>query len=164
MYTTKAEKEFFLSHLNKDQKVLEWGSGSSTKEISSRVNSVLSIEHDLVWFNKVKETLPDNSKLVHIPTKYQHNHLIHGDGTYDNFEDYVNYPLLENNEYDVIFIDGRCRVECASICKLITHEKSIVFIHDFSLDVPCRQVYASALNYLEKIDQVQSMAKFEVKR
>lgn len=163
MFMPEPEAKFFLSKLKSTDDVLEWGSGSSTKEISKRVNSVMSIEHDLGWFNKVKETLPNNCKLVHIPTKYEHNHLIHGDGIYDNFEDYVNYPLLENNKYDIIFIDGRCRVECTSICNKISKSNTLVFVHDFMEYRIKNQNYGKMYDYLERIESVGTMCMFSVK-
>lgn len=46
MFMSQREAQFFLSELKSTDDVLEWGSGSSTKEISSRVNSVLSIENE----------------------------------------------------------------------------------------------------------------------
>jgi len=47
------EQEFFKKHLNGSQKVLEWGCGSSTINISSIVNEIYSVEHDSEWFNKI---------------------------------------------------------------------------------------------------------------
>tara|TARA_E500000318_G_C3568594_1_gene216811 strand:+ start:70 stop:558 length:489 start_codon:yes stop_codon:yes gene_type:complete len=162
MFTTKLEENFFLSKLKKSDDVLEWGSGSSTEEISKRVNKLLSIEHDLNWYNKVKSVKPQNCELIHIPTKYPHNHLIHGDGIYDNFEDYVNYPIGKS-KFDVIFIDGRCRVECTSICHKISKPNTIVFVHDFMEYRIKNQNYDKMYDYLEKIESVETMCMFSVK-
>lgn len=164
MFTTKNEQEFFFSHLNKNQKVLEWGSGQSTLEIANRVKHLISIEHDLGWYTKTKGTLPSN--VTYYLREPGWSWEWSTPQPYEQFKTYIEEPIqnIDNGLFDVVFIDGVSRENCASICKLITHEESIVFIHDFLLDVPCRKKYASALNYLEKIDQVQSMAKFKVKR
>jgi hypothetical protein len=57
----------------------------------------------------------------------------------------------------VIFIDGRARVGCASICKKLGHKDTIVFIHDFE-----RPEYQEALKYLELISVVDKMAKLKI--
>jgi len=124
--------------------------------------NLLSIEHDLNWYNKVKSVKPQNCELIHIPTKYPHNHLIHGDGIYDNFEDYVNYPIGKS-KFDVIFIDGRCRVECTSICHKISKPNTIVFVHDFMEYRIKNQNYDKMYDYLEKIESVETMCMFSVK-
>ena len=54
MFTTKKEEEFFLNKLNKNHRVLEWGSGESTFQISKLVKEIVSIEHQKNWFNKIK--------------------------------------------------------------------------------------------------------------
>lgn len=60
----KEEENFFLSHLKSDHKVLEYGSGESTKQIAERVDSVLSIEHQKNWYEKVKNEIPNNVEIV----------------------------------------------------------------------------------------------------
>ena len=60
MFTNKREEEFFMNHLNNDQKVLEWGSGESTIQISNRVKEIISIEHQSQWFDSIMQRKPDN--------------------------------------------------------------------------------------------------------
>ena len=61
--------------------------------------------------------------------------------------------------FDIILIDGRARVSCSSICNKLSHDNTIIFIHDFD-----RPEYQEALNYLELIIQVGTMAKFKIKK
>jgi hypothetical protein len=162
MFTSQKEQEFFFSHLNKTQKVLEWGSGESTSQIAQKVKQVVSVEHDIGWYTKTKDTLPSNVT-YHLrepewPWQWSTPQ------PYDQFKTYIEEPLqnIDDALFDIVFIDGVSRENCASVCKVLTHEKSLVFIHDFVLSI--RKNYVVALDYLEKIDQVESMALFTVKR
>lgn len=164
MMMTISEAEFFLSHLKETDNVLEWGSGFSTLEISKRVKTLLSIEHDTEWFNKIKNTLPENCRLIHIPAKYEYIPAEHNDGLDDQFFDYINYPLTLNDEkFDLIFIDGRSRVMCTSICNKICKPDTLVFVHDFDDYRLANCDYGKMYDYLEKIDSVETMAKFKVR-
>ena len=76
----------------------------------------------------------------------------------NTFKDYIESPI-EYGPFDIILIDGRARVSCSSICKLLSHENTIIFIHDFH-----RPEYQEALKYLELIDSVKTMSKFKLKK
>lgn len=156
MFTTKKEESFFLNHLLKEMKVLEYGSGESTIEIAGRVKSLISLEHQQEWFLKGKSNIPNNCSIV-----LQRPDLPYtegGDcGTYDQFTSYIEYPILYG-PYDLILIDGRARVGCASVCNKMSTKDTIIFIHDFN-----RKEYQEALNYLILIEQVETMAKFKIK-
>ena len=110
-FNCKEEEDFLFSHLNKDMEVLEWGSGSSTKAISKRVKDVVTIEHDRAYFKLIEaENLP-NVKAYHVmPNSIEKRG---NDGTLENYRDYINIPKVFKRKFDLIFIDGRARVECA---------------------------------------------------
>jgi hypothetical protein len=130
--------EFLETWLKKDMKVFEYGSGSSTLFFAKRTESVVSIEHDLIWYNKVKSIIEEES-IVNVDYKcvlpepnnlkskildYK-NPLDYFTSDIDfqefNFEAYtkaiLNYP---NDYFDLIIIDGRARPSCIyhSITKL----------------------------------------------
>lgn len=155
MFAKRGEPEFFLSHLRKKHKVLEYGSGESTLEISNRVSEVVSIEHDHTWYKKLLEKKPDNVTLLF---KQPSMGYIEGlnDGTYDQFKHYITAPL-EYAPFDIILIDGRARVECAKLCKELGHEETNVFIHDFH-----REEYKEANKYLKQTGGVGTMARFDI--
>lgn len=103
--------------LTKDMKVLEYGSGNSTVFFSSRVQSIVSVEHDEQWANYVNNTIkPDNCQLLH-----------------KSLEDssYVNIAEELNKKFDVIVIDGRRRVECCRKSMPYLTEKGIVIFDNF---------------------------------
>ena len=63
--------------------------------------------------------------------------------------------------FDVIFIDGRARIECAKICNEISHENTIIFIHDFRSRY---ENYKLVLDHLTLISEVEDMAMFKIKK
>ena len=161
MFMPKDEENFFLSHLKSDHKVLEYGSGESTKQIAERVDSVLSIEHQKNWYEKVKNEIPNNAEIVLVEPNYPHIDGS-GDGSFQQFKDYIEYPIGKNI-FDIILIDGRARPWCASICKRISHEKTIVFIDDFNTGEISRTDYKLAHYYLNELDHCGRLYKFEVR-
>lgn len=156
MFTNNNEEQFFLQNLKAEHKVLEYGSGESTLQIAKRVKELISIEHQKHWYDKLISKIPENCiLLLHEPDLP----YIEGgeDGLYQEFESYVNAPIAYA-PFDVILIDGRARVSCASLAKQLGHKNTIVFIHDFH-----RPEYKNALNYLEVIDSEGSMFMFKIK-
>ena len=53
MWMTENEQNFLRKNLNSAQRVLEWGCGSSTIDISKIVTEVHSIEHNKDWFDNI---------------------------------------------------------------------------------------------------------------
>jgi len=90
---------FLHRRIRSDMTVLEYGSGNSTLWWSGKVVSVVSYEHDFEWYTKLKEKVPENVSYHHCALEY--------DGAYSK-------AVLEySNQFDVIVIDGRDRVNCA---------------------------------------------------
>ena len=101
----------FLKQLDfKNKTVFEYGSGNSTIFWSKRCKSILSVEDDKKWFDKIAKSLPENV-----------------DYRFTNDKDeYVNLPSFLDQKFDVIIVDGSYRSECASVAAL--HLKSDGFI------------------------------------
>lgn len=146
------EKEFLFSHFTKKQKVLEYGSGKSTAEIASKVKKLVTMEHNNEWYERVNESLPKNATIIFAPPPNPCRPP--NDGSRKEFKSYIEYPI-NIAPFDIIFIDGRARVACASICNRLSHKDTIIFIHDWD-----REEYHKALKYLVWMDQVGTMAKF----
>jgi hypothetical protein len=157
MFTSEKEKKFFFDVIKSDKKILEYGSGESTLEISSQCFYLCSIEHQKNWYNKLITQIPTNCNLHLVEPNLPY--IEGGDcGSYEEFKDYIEKPLNES-PFDIILIDGRARVGCASICHKLSHNDTIVFIHDFQ-----RKEYQEVLKYLDFIDIVETMAKFKIKK
>ncbi|MDN3668634.1 class I SAM-dependent methyltransferase [Echinicola jeungdonensis] len=119
----------------KPNKVLEWGSGFSTLYFPSlhSMDLWISVEHDKDWAKAVggKYLLP-YVEIHHVPSEIegwnnQGDWKI--DGTYEEFETYVNYPE-KYKPFDLIIIDGRARVPCLRKAKDLLAPKGIIIFHD----------------------------------
>lgn len=151
MYSER-ESGLIKPYLTKEARVLEYGSGLSSIEIANMVKSLLTIEHNRFWYEKIQPKLPDNTTIKLV---FSTNYRGGTDGTYEQFKDYIETP---EGIFDVILIDGRARIECAKYCKNIADENTIIFVHDYN-----RDEYKEIENYLELIEVVGTMAKFKLK-
>ena len=121
--------DFLKKISHPEMKVFEYGSGGSTFFWASRVKSVISVEHDRLWYDRIKMEL-DHQKInnakyilkepVGDPEYSRKNFgkpsdYISMDKNYDgkNFRDYVQV-IDENadNSFDIIVVDGRARPSC----------------------------------------------------
>jgi len=90
--------QFLEERLEPNMDVFEFGAGISTLYYSSRVNSVVSVEHDSEWFDRlVRLSLPKNVNLI-----YQE--LENGE--------YCHMANEVGQKFDIIAVDGRDRVNC----------------------------------------------------
>jgi hypothetical protein len=117
---------FFLKKiLNKNMLVFEYGSGGSTFFYASRVNKVVSVEHEEKWKAFVQDELRKKGVLnvdlffeppIKIDNSKPENvyYSIHGHGWEDyDFVSYVKKIDSYPDEYfDVLVIDGRARPFC----------------------------------------------------
>lgn len=90
---------FLEQKLHKELSVLEYGSGHSTIWFSRRVKNIISVEHNLNWYNFLKNKLNLRPNVEYLLKNL-------GSGDYQN--EVLNYQ----NKFDIIVIDGRQRVQC----------------------------------------------------
>lgn len=109
-------------YVTKNLKVFEFGSGSSTIFFARKKVELYSVEHDPIWYWKVKrkmESLKGNFNLL----LKEPNELIKTDNVVSSSVDsrYIGYDYSEYSNsilefkdayFDVILIDGRARLEC----------------------------------------------------
>ncbi len=115
-WITYSAIEFLKDRLNSTMEIFEYGSGNSTIYYSTKVKSVIAIEHDREWYEKIKLNLLENAKIF-----------------YKNLEYNGEYCRMINefeNKFDIIIVDGRDRVNCVknSIDKL--KENGIIILDD----------------------------------
>lgn len=122
----------YLNNLDfSDKNIFEYGSGNSSIFWSNKAKSVISIEHDKEWFEKVKLHLNKNQSL----------HLK------DNSEEYEESILSTDKKFDVIVIDAIRRNFCAELIKNhinVTSEEGYLIILDNS------DWYKNTAKYLRK--------------
>lgn len=152
------EIKFIEKFLNKNDSMLEWGSGGSTVYFCQFVKEYYSIEHDKKWFDRVNDVLPSNVKYYFVPpdeplTKVtQKSQVI----------SYINFCNSINKKFDKVLIDGRGRQWCAETVIPYLNKDSVVFIHDYCN----RKRYHVAEKYYDIIDIVKSgltIAAFKLK-
>jgi spore coat polysaccharide biosynthesis protein SpsF (cytidylyltransferase family) len=91
--------DLIKNHLNKRLKVFEWGMGNSTLFWSEYVLSVISVEHNKEWYEKMCHIVPQNVECRYRELEYGGK--------------YCEEILNTNDVFDIIMIDGRDRVNCA---------------------------------------------------
>lgn len=120
---------FLKENIRSDMRVFEYGSGGSTLFWAPRVQELVSVEHDKLWYQNMNEILNkqpvENYKYIleepvddfQFPDKRFENpdDYISGDPSYKGkkFERYAksidSYP---DNYFDVVVVDGRARPSC----------------------------------------------------
>lgn len=110
-------------YLNNDKTMLEIGSGESTLYFSKKCKVLYSIEHSLIWYNKISDRIKFN-KL---------NNIIYNHIPIENKKDVIKYVnKIDNNiKYDIIFIDGMCRTFCYLKAFEQLKDDGYLLIHDF---------------------------------
>lgn len=84
--------------LQADWKVVEFGSGMSTRWLGERIGWLLSIEHDPEWFQRVRPTLPPN-------VRYE----LRDGASYATLDD------LDDGSIDFAVVDGLFRSSCVEV-------------------------------------------------
>jgi hypothetical protein len=122
---------FFLEpRVRADMSVFEFGSGSSTLWWASRVRRVVSCEHDQAWFEQVRSTVPASVDIRHVGLEEQR---------------YSREILQYRNEFDIVVIDGRDRINCARNVLTALKEDGIVL-----WDNSDRDEYRAGYEFLEQ--------------
>lgn len=122
--------DFLKTRLNKSMKVLEYGCGNSTLWLAERVKSVISIEHNKSWFEKVNRIKPKNAILILKEL---------------NSGDYSREILNYYNHFDVIVIDGRDRIRCAKNSLNALKENGVIVWDDSN-----RKDYETGYDFLKR--------------
>lgn len=118
---------FMKEYLNHKMTVFEYGSGYSTLFFAKRVHHVYSVEHNSYWIEKINSYPEENITLYEKELNEDYEKSIHN--TKINF--------------DVIFIDGRRRINCVrEALKRISDDGMIIF------DDSDRDKYKEGINLL----------------
>ncbi|MGB3239644.1 MAG: tetratricopeptide repeat protein [Geitlerinemataceae cyanobacterium] len=107
---------------NPNAKVLEFGSGASTIWLSQHNKNIISIEHDLNWYESVKSVIDREQAesaidLRLLPRPY---HLATSE--------------FENETFDLIIVDGRERVRCIEKAIRTLKKGGILILNDAQKD------------------------------
>lgn len=130
------EWEFMENYLSQDCHLFEWGCGGGTLFFSGLVGKLTSIEHDLFWYDTIRKNIEvygaKNIDLFHVPSTIKDQSV----PRYDQFKDYIEWPIKKELKFDRVLIDGRARKECAGAISRYIDQDTVVFIHDFNFNNP----------------------------
>ena len=98
-----------------ERSVLEYGSGYSTLFWANRARTVVSIEHNQDWFEKIKGLAPPNVTMILAPINEAENDYHPSEKTRAEFRAYA--ESHGEGKFDLIVLDGyarsRMRYQCA---------------------------------------------------
>jgi len=100
---------FLEANLSRDWIGLEWGSGRSSAWYAERLGSIVSIEHNRGWYEKVSMNLPPNAECRYVPLNHPESEPTRPD--YVQLPDYIKVV----NEFDrlhFVVVDGHYRQAC----------------------------------------------------
>ncbi|MCA9450568.1 MAG: class I SAM-dependent methyltransferase [Candidatus Omnitrophica bacterium] len=128
---------FLKNRIDPNMAIFEYGSGNSTLWWSKQVASIVSYEHDRSWFEAMENKVPEN-------VDYHHSELEYGG-------DYSKAILNYQNQFDVIVVDGRDRINCVKNCLAALKPNGVVIFdnsdrvkyqegYDFLLDKGFRRL------------------------
>lgn len=119
---------FLRSVVTSGALVFEYGTGGSTVFYAKRAKRVISVEHDVAWFNRVRDVLTEegvnNCDCLLIPpdpTTQSHGSPDDPESYWSDSESYSGYSFYRyvssidqfpNEFFDFVAIDGRARPSC----------------------------------------------------
>jgi len=101
--------------VNNQLELLEFGSGNSTLFFAKRLGHVTTIEHDIEWYDRLKQKLPGNVEMFHFDSERS---------------GFISSISNIKHTFDIIFIDGIHRVECCYFASNHLKEGGVVILDD----------------------------------
>jgi len=121
--------DFISDRLNTTMDIFEFGSGNSTLWYASKAKNIISVEHDNVWFEKIKKTMPKNVNIYYEKLLY--------DGEYSKFANAL------DRKFDIVIVDGRDRVNCMKNAINAIKENGVIVLDDSE-----RKQYREGIDFL----------------
>jgi predicted O-methyltransferase YrrM len=96
--------DYLENEIKETDNVFEWGAGRSSIWFAKKCNSIISVEHNIKWYNDLVLLQQNNPKLKNLRLIYNSDNS-HYEKIIENYDD---------NFFDIIIIDGIRRLECAN--------------------------------------------------
>jgi predicted O-methyltransferase YrrM len=116
----------------KAKRFLEWGAGYTTQLLAEHCERtqgelLLTVDNNPAYLRDVVKPLAGfaflRSKAIDLTGPCTNDR--------DQGLNYSTFPLSLKTRFDFIFIDGRRRMECALMARMMCHAGSIVVLHDY---------------------------------
>ncbi|ETD30635.1 hypothetical protein W823_23515 [Williamsia sp. D3] len=110
--------------------VFEYGGGGSTLWLHDLGASLISVEHDPVWFEVLREKLPNECRVIHQPVQSEgacEAETAPGE-FYDNYVHSIDG--VANDSLDLVVVDGRTRVDCVRAARAKVAPGGILLLDD----------------------------------
>lgn len=120
---------FLEGRLDKEFRLFEYGSGQSTLYFAKRVKKVVSVEHDRDWYDHLAGRLPSNATVHYKELEYG--------------GEYARFILSTEENYDLVIIDGRDRVNCCCASVDAVKDNGVII-----LDNADRKAYEKGIQFL----------------
>ena len=164
------ERELFINTIKNSKHYLEFGGGGSTFLVLKSTDAkVVCVEGDINWINHMRMNyfIYEQELLCRIKFYFVYIGKIRDtsypidDSEYDKYPNYSSkvFEDIDKEKIDTVFIDGRFRVSCALQSIINLNKNVVIIIHDF-FD---RDYYHVLLNYLECINQADTLGVFKIK-
>jgi len=134
------DKLMFYKYLDKATVYFEYGSGGSTYQanIRNNITKIYSVESDIEWSNKLQQQIGYN-KVVYLYIEMDTRPNTWGyPGKNSTFTEWINYSNQlsnlrkdEQDQIDILFIDGRFRVACCLKSFSVLSSDCVVVFDDF---------------------------------
>ncbi len=121
-----------LSAINsiKNPRVLEWGIGGSTVELSKHAGEWIGLETSPKWAHSVALAARNATIICFdqgIPTDPEH--IYQDELKKLPLNEYVDWPKA-NGVFDIIIVDGRKRARCMEVARSVLADGGTIFLHD----------------------------------
>lgn len=166
---TDNEKQFLINTISSGKNYLEFGSGGSTflSLLETKANAITSVESDNDWLEYIKKwhlisTSISQKRLTFKYINIGKTGIVGKPINEDNknmWPSYSKQVFEEQNDFDVVFIDGRFRVACALQTILNCKKDVKILMHDY----PIRPYYHCILEFLDIVDVIDTMCLFKIK-
>lgn len=131
--------DWLANRVKPSDRVFEFGGGYSTLWFSRRVHTVVTVEHNQAWFNRLQQLVGANVTLLLSPSSGDE---VKSKGQSEYLRPIEQYP---QRGFDVIAIDGVERVSCVFAAVARLREDGIMIF-----DNSDRPIYREGIEYLRQ--------------
>lgn len=138
--------------------ILEWGGGISTLMFADFIGgnrgSLTTLDDNFLYQRAVMSAIGN----AHQITAYAADLIGPRESQSDACFNYSTLPLCFTNSFDLIYIDGRRRIECSLIAAMVSNSDTVVVTHDYR-----RTRYQPMLALFEVVDDGPNFRVMRVK-